>query len=123
MRSSAAARARTSSRGSARTRSSAVSPASADDLIPFGMAIGNRGRLAGVNIVGMRRRGFTNDDIQNVRRAYKALFAEEGTLRERVNQVAQEFSDSAPVQMIVAFLREGGDRNVVTPRERRDENA
>ena len=94
-----------------------------DDLIPFGVAIGNRAGLGGVNVVGMKRRGFSLDDVQNVRRAYKQLFAEGGTLKERVEQVAADFADSAAVQTIVAFLREGGDRAVTTPRDRRDETA
>jgi UDP-N-acetylglucosamine acyltransferase len=92
-----------------------------EDLIPFGVVVGNRGRLAGVNVVGMKRRGFSLEDVQTVRRAVKALFAEEGTLKERVEKVAQEFAGNAAVGMIVDFLREGGDRGVVTPRERRDE--
>ena len=92
-----------------------------DDLIPFGVAIGNRGRLGGVNVVGMKRRGFMLEDIQCVRRAYKTLFSETGTLKERIEAVASEFVGNRATQMIVDFLREGGDRSVVTPRERRDE--
>jgi UDP-N-acetylglucosamine acyltransferase len=94
-----------------------------EDLIPFGVAIGNRAQLGGVNVVGMKRRGFSVDDVQGVRRAYRQLFAEEGTLKERVEQVAAAFADNAAVQMIVAFLRAGGDRAVTTPRERRDDTA
>ena len=92
-----------------------------DDLIPFGVAIGNRARLGGINAIGMKRRGFSADDIQSVRRAYRQLFAEEGTLKERVEQVALDFADNSAVGRIVAFLREGGDRAVTTPRERGDE--
>lgn len=92
-----------------------------DDLIPFGVAIGNRAQLGGVNVVGMKRRGFTVEDVQTVRRAYKQLFADGGTLKERVEQVAADFAESPAVQTIVAFLREGGDRAVTTPRDRRDD--
>jgi UDP-N-acetylglucosamine acyltransferase len=94
-----------------------------EDLIPFGVAIGNRAQLGGVNVVGMKRRGFSVEDVQGVRRAYKQLFASEGTLRERVTQVAAAFPDNVAVQIVVAFLREGGDRAVTTPRERRDDPA
>ena len=62
-----------------------------EDLIPFGMAIGNRGWLAGLNVIGMKRRGFTGDQIHRARRAYRQLFAGEGTLRERIEQVARGF--------------------------------
>jgi UDP-N-acetylglucosamine acyltransferase len=94
-----------------------------DDLIPFGVAIGNRAQLGGVNVVGMKRRGFSAEEVQGVRRAYKQLFAEGSTLKQRVEQVAADFADNAAVQTIVAFLRLGGDRAVTTPRERRDEPA
>ncbi len=94
-----------------------------DDLIPFGVAIGNRAQLGGVNVVGMKRRGFSVEDVQGVRRAYKQLFSPRAALKERVEQVAAAFADNAAVQTIVAFLREGGDRAVTTPRDRRDEPA
>ena len=94
-----------------------------EDLIPFGIAIGNRARLGGVNVVGMKRRGFSLDDVQGARRAYKLLFAEGGTLKLRIEQVALEFADNAAAREIVAFLREGGDRAVLTPRDRREETA
>ena len=92
-----------------------------EDLIPFGLAIGNRGWLAGVNIVGMKRRGFAQDQIHAVRRAFKQLFSGAGTLKERIEQVAGDYPDVAGVQQIVAFLREGGDRAVLTPRDGREE--
>ena len=94
-----------------------------EDLIPFGVAVGDRAKLAGVNVVGMKRRGFSLDDVQAVRRAYKALFAEEGTLQARIERVAQEFAGVAAVEAIVAFLRESGERGVTTPRERADVSA
>ena len=51
-----------------------------NDLIPYGMALGNRAYLSGLNIVGLQRRGFSRNDIHNLRRAYRLLFADEGTL-------------------------------------------
>jgi UDP-N-acetylglucosamine acyltransferase len=92
-----------------------------EDVIPFGLAIGNRGWLAGINVVGMKRRGFSQTAIHSVRRAYRQLFAGAGTLRERIEQVAREFAEDAATQQIVAFLREGGDRRVLVPRDPREE--
>ena len=94
-----------------------------EDLIPFGLAIGNRGWLAGLNVVGMKRRGFAGDQIHSLRRAYRQLFGGEGTLKARIEQVAEAFADDAATQQIVAFLREGGDRAVLVPRGPRDEPA
>jgi UDP-N-acetylglucosamine acyltransferase len=91
------------------------------DLIPFGMALGNRAALAGINIVGLKRRGFSREAIHELRRAYKALFATQGTLKERVSDVAEAYPDQEAVQQIVAFLRQGGDRAICVPRAAKDD--
>lgn len=88
-----------------------------NDLIPYGMALGNRAHLSGLNIVGLQRRGFSREQIHSLRRAYRLLFADEGTLKERVEDVAAEFSEHPIVQEIVAFIRAGGKRSVCTPRD------
>ncbi|MDX7951998.1 acyl-ACP--UDP-N-acetylglucosamine O-acyltransferase [Lichenihabitans sp. Uapishka_5] len=87
------------------------------DVIPYGMALGNRAYLAGLNIVGLKRRGFSREQIHELRRAYRSLFAPEGTLKERVADVADSFADQAEVQEIIGFIREGGDRAICTPRD------
>ena len=70
-----------------------------NDLIPYGMALGNRAHLSGLNIVGLQRRGFSRDDIHGLRRAYRLLFADEGTLIERTRRRrATEFADHPIVQ-------------------------
>ena len=94
-----------------------------NDVIPYGMAIGNRANLAGLNLVGLKRRGFERDEIHGLRRAYRLLFAQEGTLKERVEDVASEFANHAQVIEILEFIREGGDRAICTPREVRDSTA
>lgn len=88
-----------------------------NDVIPYGMALGNRAHLAGLNIVGLRRRGFSREQIHDIRRAYRLLFADEGTLKERVEDVAEEFSVHPIVHEILDFIREGGDRAICTPRD------
>ena len=87
------------------------------DLIPYGMALGNRARLSGLNIIGLQRRGFSRSQIHDLRRAYRALFADEGTLMERVEDVATEFKDHVIVDEILAFIKEGGKRSLCTPGE------
>ena len=94
-----------------------------NDVIPYGMALGNRAYLAGLNLVGLKRRGFTRESIHDLRRAYRLLFAAEGTLKERVEDVAEEFSTHPQVHEILDFIREGGDRAVLTPRELKDASA
>jgi len=88
-----------------------------NDVIPYGMALGNRAHLAGLNIVGLRRRGFTREQIHDIRRAYRLLFADEGTLAERVEDVAEEFATHPFVHEILDFIREGKERAICTPRD------
>ncbi len=87
-----------------------------NDLIPYGMALGNRAYLSGLNIVGLTRRGFSREDIHDLRRAYRLLFAAEGTLKERVEDVAETYNTHPIVQEIVEFIRTGGRRSLCTPR-------
>lgn len=87
----------------------------AHDVIPYGMAMGARANLSGLNLVGLKRRGFSREAIHDLRRAYRLLFAQEGTLKERVEDVAQEFEGHPVVHEIVDFIREGGDRAICTP--------
>lgn len=88
-----------------------------NDLIPYGMAIGNRAHLNGLNIVGLQRRGFSRTDIHSLRRAYRLLFADEGGLMERVEDVSTEFKDHPIVTEILTFIRAGGKRSLCTPRD------
>ena len=89
----------------------------AHDVIPYGMALGNRAYLAGLNVVGLKRRGFSREQIHELRRAYRSLFAPEGTLKERVENVAASFGGQAEVEEILTFVREGGDRAICVPRD------
>lgn len=88
-----------------------------NDLIPYGMALGNRAYLSGLNIIGLQRRGFSREDIHALRRAYRLLFADEGTLKERVEDVAAEFNGHPVVHEILDFIRAGGKRSICMPRE------
>jgi UDP-N-acetylglucosamine acyltransferase len=85
------------------------------DVIPYGMVLGVPAHMNGLNIVGLKRRGFSRESIHDLRRAYRLLFAEEGTMKERVEDVALEFSDHPVVHEVLDFIREGGDRAITTP--------
>ncbi len=87
-----------------------------EDVIPFGSVLGNRAHLGGLNIVGLKRAGYSRDDIHALRRAYRLLFAQEGTLRERLEDVAEEFADDVNVGKVVAFIRDKPERKICTPR-------
>jgi UDP-N-acetylglucosamine acyltransferase len=93
-----------------------------NDLIPYGLAVGNRANLAGLNLVGLKRRGFSREVIKDLRRAYRLLFAPEGKFAERIEDVAEEFATRAEVQAIIDFLRDGRDRAICVPVNSRDDD-
>lgn len=80
------------------------------DVIPFGFAIGQRGQLDGLNVIGMRRRGYSRADIHGLRQAYRALFLVRGHFKERVDAVELNFADDPVVTKVIAFIRAGNSR-------------
>jgi UDP-N-acetylglucosamine acyltransferase len=86
------------------------------DVIPFTAAIGERAKLAGLNIVGLKRGGLSRPQIHTLRHAYKRLFSAEGTLAENAETLALEFASDQNVMRIVQFVREAGKRHLTTPR-------
>jgi UDP-N-acetylglucosamine acyltransferase len=87
-----------------------------NNVIPYGSVVGDRARLSGLNIVGLRRRAFLKEDIKNLRTAYRMLFAEEGTLAERTEDVAKMFVNNTAVMDIVGFMRAESSRGLTQPR-------
>jgi UDP-N-acetylglucosamine acyltransferase len=85
------------------------------DVIPYGSALGDRARLSGLNIIGLKRRGFSRDDIHALRTAYRLLFAEEGTKTERLADVGEIYSDNATVMEIVSFMSSDSPRGICQP--------
>lgn len=87
-----------------------------NDVIPYGLVRGERASLHGLNLVGMERRGYTREDVAAAREAFKALFNDQGTLAERINTTAEEFSDSPVVSEMISFLRNKSKHGVCQPR-------
>lgn len=87
------------------------------DVIPYGSVWGNHARLEGLNLVGLKRRGFSRDLILSLRTAYRMMFADEGTLQERLDDVLENFSDVAQIVEIVNFIREDSNRPICLPAE------
>jgi UDP-N-acetylglucosamine acyltransferase len=90
--------------------------AARDDIIPFGFALGQTGALVGLNIVGLRRRGATKEQMHRLRRAYRSLFLVEGRLPDRIDAIEREFGGDPLVDKIVAFIRAGEKRPLMRPR-------
>jgi len=87
-----------------------------NDVIPYGSVMGDRARLSGLNIVGLKRRGFTREQIHSLRNAYRLLFAQEGTMQERLSDVAELFHDTGPVIDIIDFIRTDSSRAICQPK-------
>lgn len=87
-----------------------------NDVIPFGSVMGDRARLSGLNIIGLKRRGFSREDIHNLRTAYRLLFAQEGTMAERLEDVAGLYNKSQPVMDLVDFIRVDSARAICQPK-------
>jgi UDP-N-acetylglucosamine acyltransferase len=87
------------------------------DVIPFGSVIGVHAHLAGLNVVGLKRRGFSRQQIHEMRAAYRMLFAEEGTLQERLEDVAERFASIPEAVEIVEFVRADSSRPLCLPRD------
>lgn len=86
------------------------------DVIPYGSVLGNRARLAGLNIVGLRRRKFSRSEIADLRKAYRLLFAEEGSMAERLKDASEMYKDNRAVMDIVEFIRGDSSRSICQPR-------
>jgi UDP-N-acetylglucosamine acyltransferase len=89
------------------------------DLLPFGYALGQTAHLVGLNVVGMKRRGYSRGDMHRLRRAYQDLFAGPGTFAERSEQMCRQFADDPVVGKVVAFLRETRTRALTLPKRTR----
>jgi UDP-N-acetylglucosamine acyltransferase len=75
------------------------------DIIPWGMAQGPLANLIGINVVGLRRRGFAKPEILRLREAYRDLFLGSGIFRDRLARVEEKYSDNLLVGGVLAFIR------------------
>jgi UDP-N-acetylglucosamine acyltransferase len=74
------------------------------DVIPFGSVIGNRARLAGLNVIGLKRRGFDKSQIKFLHAAFRTLFGHEGVFAQRLAETRRCFGDDKLVAEILAFI-------------------
>jgi acyl-[acyl-carrier-protein]--UDP-N-acetylglucosamine O-acyltransferase len=77
------------------------------DVIPWGTVQGPLANLVGLNVVGMRRRGFDKAAIHRYREAYRALFFADGEFRARLERVAADYGEDPLVAKMIEFIRAG----------------
>ena len=85
------------------------------DVIPYGMLNGNPGLLSGLNVVGMTRAGVDRATIHTVRRAYKAIFEGDGSIRDNAAAIRDEYVDCEQVIQILDFIAAESDRALSSP--------
>lgn len=77
----------------------------AKDIPPFLLAQGDRARLRGVNLIGLKRNGFSNPDIKAVKAAYlQVLLGSDGTLRERIQEVDGSLRENESAGRLISFI-------------------
>jgi UDP-N-acetylglucosamine acyltransferase len=87
------------------------------DVIPYGMAVGERANLAGLNIRGLKRREFSRETIHALRNAYDIIFnSQDGTFEQRIQKVADVYKDEDEVVKMVEFLRSNDSRPICRPK-------
>ena len=100
--------------GSARAFSSA-SAIIDGDIIPYGMVMGNRARLRGLNVIGMRRSGLARADIFALRKAYRMIFDPSRSVAENIPEVERQFGSSPIVRDVLDFIQARGKRHFTVP--------
>jgi UDP-N-acetylglucosamine acyltransferase len=85
------------------------------DVIPFGM-VDNHGRLHGLNLRGLKRRGFSRETINALRGFYRQLFhGADGTFDERLSGLTRDFSGVPEVRRVIEFIHAGEKRPLCMP--------
>ena len=83
------------------------------DVIPFGSVIGNRARLSGLNVIGLRRRGTDHAGLHRLRAAVRLLFGSEGVFSARLAAARDAYGDDPMVAEVLAFIDAPSKRGLI----------
>tara|TARA_Y100000389_G_scaffold165077_1_gene169112 strand:- start:41 stop:820 length:780 start_codon:yes stop_codon:yes gene_type:complete len=84
------------------------------DVIPFGLSIGNRNYLQGLNLIGLRRKKYENQKIMGLDKAYKAIFSSKN-LHENLSKINGEYKDNELVNEVINFIEKDKKRPICSP--------
>jgi UDP-N-acetylglucosamine acyltransferase len=84
------------------------------DVIPFGLSIGNRNYLQGLNLIGLRRKKYENQKIMGLDSAYKEIFSSKN-LHENLSKINGEYKDNELVKEVIAFIEKDKKRPICLP--------
>ncbi len=75
------------------------------DVLPYSKAVGNRAKTYGINFIGLRRKGFSSEVIQNIKAAYKILFQSKLNTTQALEKIESELKNSPEVIYLADFIR------------------
>ena len=84
------------------------------DVIPFGLSIGNRNFLQGLNLIGLRRHKYENQKIIGLDKAFKEIFSSKN-LHENLNKINGEYKDNELVGEVIRFIEKDKKRPICAP--------
>ena len=84
------------------------------DVIPFGLSIGNRNFLQGLNLIGLRRHKYENKKIIGLDKAYKEIFSSKN-FHENLSKINGEFKDNELVGEVIKFIEKDKKRAICSP--------
>ena len=84
------------------------------DVTPFGLSIGNRNYLQGLNLIGLRRKKYDNKKIMGLDKAYKEIFSSKN-LHENLSKINGEHKDNELVSEVIRFIEKDKKRPICTP--------
>ncbi len=87
-----------------------------NDVIPYGIALGNRAYLGGLNLVGMKRAGIERQSIHCARGLFKDLFSGEKPIKEVARDADEKIQKDDVCSAILKFISDSGDRALCTPK-------
>jgi UDP-N-acetylglucosamine acyltransferase len=76
------------------------------DIPPYMIASGARAKLFGLNLVGLKRHGFSEEAISELKKAYKILFREKNTLKQAIKKVQEEVPYTDEIQHLIEFINQ-----------------
>ena len=86
------------------------------DVVPYSTVVGNRAKLSGLNILGLKRRNIKKKEISELRKVYRYIFHNsKDTLRDRVIYMKKKKFKEQTIQVFLDFLSEDSDRSFTLP--------
>ncbi len=87
------------------------------DVLPYALIMGERANLAGINIVGLKRNGFSKQEISLIKKVTDSLFANNDMVfQDKVNKITQTYQDNKTILLITDFLSFNSKQAICKPK-------